>query len=222
MDKLLVLLGYAGACLFLYKAGFQSQENKVLRSLIDIIPLRFQKSSQNNIGYVYVDIEGGVVDNVDSNSESGLQSKKKSVSNWKVQLHKLQTSNLLTSETITLLDNIFKVSNLTYAKEQSELKIANVFSDKLKKITPYTTKTQQYDPNILFCYEKSSKDNPRYHLVSSCQDIFVNENTAYLNFVEIIKTLVAELKNALDNELITIYYQHKIQEEINKKMRLYY
>jgi hypothetical protein len=134
---------------------------------------------------------------IDENKEQELQKQQfikeehRMEKNWKLRLQKLQKSNLLSQETIRILDRVFEVSNLTYAKKQSELSIAKVFRDKLKKITPDII-TEMY------------VDVEKY-------------NNVFLNFAEIITTLGIELKNAHDNGLITIYYQRKIQEEINEK-----
>jgi len=93
----------------------------------------------------------------------------------KLELQKIHASNLLTLDTIKVLEYIYEVSDLTYAKKQSELKIAEVFMSKLSKIS---------------------------------------------ESVEPIKTLETELKNALDNGLITINCQRKLQKKINKKLHL--
>jgi len=175
MAKLLFILGYACVCLLLDKAGVLT-----------------------NIGPAYVGVSipsSSSVVNIQGPLPLIVENEQIKEESWSLRLQKLQASNLLTDEIIERLDHVYEVSNLTYAKKQSELIIATVFRDKLQKITSVRER------------EKCVNDVEKY-------------SNTYWYFVKIITMLETELKSALDNGLITIYYQRKIQEEINEKLHI--
>ena len=85
---------------------------------------------------------------------------------------------VVTLDTIKVLEYIYEVSDLTYAKKQSELKIAEVFMSKLSKISESVEPIKTLETELqnaldkglitVYCQRKLQKKiNKKLHLVKT-------------------------------------------------------